>query len=1067
MLKTTLFSLAAGLVSQAIVAQNSETYFASFPSISPDAQTLVYCFEGDIWKTDLNTKVSTRLTAMRGTESRPKISPDGKWLAFTGSQYGNPDVYVMPLEGGAIRQLTFHDTQDYVESWSWDSKSIYLSSGAQNDGTAYKLDLSGGTPVRLFSHFFNRIHNVAEHPTTGEIFFNDTWESDNQSTRKGYKGAFNPDIQSYNPKTKAYKRYTNYIGKDLWASIDRSGNVYFASDEANGQYNLYTFQNGQKVALTQFPEAIKRPQVSANGQKVVFEKEYQLYVYDVASKTSQKINPNPLRNYVLPHEQDFKVSGNIAGFDVSTDGKKLAYSSRGALFVSDVEGKYIAQIPTDAHGRVVEVKWLSDNKTLLFTQTTEKGYYNLFTIAADGKGKAKQLTSDEQNNRNITFNKEKTQAVYISGKNEIRVLDLKTLVSNTVVKEELWALYNPKPYFSPNGEYVMFSAYRNFEQDIFLYHLADKKLINLTNTGITETNPYWSPDGKYIYFESDRTKASYPFGLTNGRIYRIALSKIDTPFKSDKFNDLFKEEKKEEKKDEKKEEPKDAKAKGKKEPEKKPEPAPAPKIVPIVINMEGLIQRFEQISPDFGSADSPVVFQKEDKTSVLFVSNHEGGNGALYKTTIAPFTKNKTEKVEGASVSDYEVAVADGKYFALVGGNIYKLNLDGNKLDKIDLNFTFRKNLANEFQQMFYEAWAGVQENFYDEKFNGLDWVKTREKYAKFLPAINNRADLRTLLMDMLGELNASHLGFSTDGEEDATFYKAVSQNVGIVFENENPYVVKYVIKNSISDKADKDIRPGDKLVKVNTDSVETNINRDFYFSKPSLDDEISLTFERSGKTFTTKVHPQRSYAQIRSLYDEWIDQNQEYVDTKSNKRIAYVHMSDMGRSEFEKFMIDVTSEAYNREGLIFDIRNNRGGNVHDLVLNFLSQRAYLKWKYREGQFTIQPNFNPADKPIVLLINEQSLSDAEMTAQGFKQLKLGKIIGTETYRWIIFTSGKGLVDGSFYRLPSWGCYTLDGKDLEKEGVSPDISIPQTFTDRLENKDPQLDKAIEEILKSLK
>ena len=137
------------------------------------------------------------------------------------------------------------------------------------------------------------------------------------------------------------------------------------------------------------------------------------------------------------------------------------------------------------------------------------------------------------------------------------------------------------------------------------------------------------------------------------------------------------------------------------------------------------------------------------------------------------------------------------------------------------------------------------------------------------------------------------------------------------------------------------------------------------------------------------------------------------------------------------------------------------------MVLNFLSQRAYLKWKYREGQFTIQPNFNPADKPIVLLINEQSLSDAEMTAQGFKQLKLGKIIGTETYRWIIFTSGKGLVDGSFYRLPSWGCYTLDGKDLEKEGVSPDISIPQTFTDRLENKDPQLDTAIEEILKSLK
>jgi len=116
---------------------------------------------------------------------------------------------------------------------------------------------------------------------------------------------------------------------------------------------------------------------------------------------------------------------------------------------------------------------------------------------------------------------------------------------------------------------------------------------------------------------------------------------------------------------------------------------------------------------------------------------------------------------------------------------------------------------------------------------------------------------------------------------------------------------------------------------------------------------------------------------------------------------------------------------------------------------------------------TPQPNFGVAAKPIVLLINEQSLSDAEMTTAGFKALKLGKIIGTETYRWIIFTSGKGLVDGSFYRLPSWGCYTLDGKNIEKEGVTPDIYVKQIFTDRLTDKDPQLDKALEEILKDLK
>ncbi|MDP3582170.1 MAG: S41 family peptidase, partial [Ignavibacteria bacterium] len=168
-----------------------------------------------------------------------------------------------------------------------------------------------------------------------------------------------------------------------------------------------------------------------------------------------------------------------------------------------------------------------------------------------------------------------------------------------------------------------------------------------------------------------------------------------------------------------------------------------------------------------------------------------------------------------------------------------------------------------------------------------------------------------------------------------------------------------------------------------------------------------------------------------------------------------------------ENFLIEMTNEFHYKEGLIYDLRFNTGGNVHDAVLQFLSQRPYLQWKYRSGALTIQPNFAPAAKPIVILINEQTLSDAEMTSQGFKQLGLGKIIGTESYRWIIFTSGKSLVDGSFYRLPSWGCYTLDGKDLEAEGVKPDIYVKTTFKDRLENKDPQLDKAIEEVMKGMK
>jgi tricorn protease len=202
-------------------------------------------------------------------------------------------------------------------------------------------------------------------------------------------------------------------------------------------------------------------------------------------------------------------------------------------------------------------------------------------------------------------------------------------------------------------------------------------------------------------------------------------------------------------------------------------------------------------------------------------------------------------------------------------------------------------------------------------------------------------------------------------------------------------------------------------------------------------------------------------------LYDEWVDNNQKYVDEKSNKKIAYVHMKNMGVGELNNFIIEMTDELHHRDALILDLRYNTGGNVHDDVLKFLSQRPYLQWKYRGGQLTQQPNFTPAAKPIVVLVNEQSLSDAEMTTAGFKELKLGKVIGTETYRWIIFTSGKSLVDGSFYRLPSWGCYTFSGEDLELTGVKPDIYVKNTFKDKITGKDPQLDKALEEIKKQLK
>lgn len=1039
-MKKTIFTLLTAFSFLQLSAQE-KVYFTSNPSFSPDAKTIYFSYDSDIWKVDANGGNATRVTALEGEETNPRVSPDGKWLAFSSNQYGNYDVYVMPINGGQIKQLTFHQAKDDVESWSWDSKNIYFTSNQNNNFGSFKIALDGETPQPLFTNYFNTTNGLVETPS-GEYIFTNSTESANQVARKRYKGENNPDLLAYNPKTKAFKQYTDYRGKDFNPTVDQKGIIYFISDENNGEYNLYKIENGKKEALTAFDTSIKKPFVAANGSKVIFEKDYQLFVYDVNTKTSNPVTINVNTNKIIDKEQSFSTADEVSFFDVSPDGKKIAFVSRGIIFVSDIEGKFVNKI-TDGKERVLEVKWLKDNQNLIFNQTY-KGYQNWFKVAANGKGRSEQLTSDIRNNRDITFNHDLSQAVYLSGRDEVRLLDLKSFKSSTIVKDEIWGFQNSKPSFSPNDEYVLFSAKRNFELDIFIHNIKKNKTINLTNTGVSEEDPTWSPDGKYIYFASDRTNPSYPLGMQKSNIYKASLDWFDEAYKSEKFDNLFVEEKKVEKK-EKKEEKKELKE--------------------LTVNPEGFLERIEMVTDRFGYQTNPFLFSEDKKQYLFYNSNQDNGKFQLFRNVTSDFEESKTDKVF-AKGADYIIR-NDKNLYALIDDSVYKFGISSTNPEKINLNYSFDKNLSSEFTQMYDEAWAGIEENFYDENFHGVDWKAKKQQYATYLPFVNNRNDLRILLNDLLGELNSSHLGFSSSGKEEDKRLNYFTNETGLVFKNDQPFVVDRIVRKSPAFLKNVDIKEGDVLIAVNDQKVDEKINRDFYFTTPKKLDELKLEFNRNGKTITTKIHPIANYTFRGLLYDEWIYENRQRVKQLSNDRIAYSYMKNMTSPELDAFLLDMVEQENKKEGVILDLRFNTGGNVHDKVLNFLAQRPYLQWKYREGQLTVQPNFAPSGKPIVLLINEYSLSDAEMTSAGFKALKLGKIIGQETYRWIIFTSGKSLVDGSFYRIPAWGTYTLDGKNLEKTGVSPDIYIKNTFMDRLENKDPQLERAVQEILKEIK
>ncbi|MFO7978739.1 MAG: S41 family peptidase [Bacteroidales bacterium] len=1022
------------------VAATAEARFVSDPSLSPDGRTIVFSYETDLWKVDVQGGNASRITGMAGREFLPRFSPDGRWIAFSATVDGNTNIFVVPAQGGEIRQLTFHQSDDLLESWTWDSRYVYFSSNRANMNSIYKVALDGGTPVRLFDHYFNVPHHLAENPVSGDFIFTDSWESLRFAHRKRYVGAHNPDLLSYNPKTKAFSKLTQYEGKDMWPTVDRQGNLYFASDELNKEYNLYALRDNAKTSLTSFQTSIGRPQVSADGSKIVFEKDYQIMVYDVASGKTNTPDIKLYQQNSLSFEQSFQVKGNITTFDVSPDKKKLAFVSRGELFVSDVEGKFVRQVVTNPLERVTEVMWAHDNKTLFFLRTNN-GWTNLYAVDANGKGKERIIEEKPESARMLTMSPDRKSGVYLSGRNHVMLLDAANLTTQILVTDELWGFQNSAPRFSPDGSHIVFTAFRNFEQNILVHDIKNNETIELTKTGVSERLPWWSPCGRYIYFVTDRYQANYPRGNTQDRIYRIPLQRIQADKKSERFDALFQEQDEEKNKD--------------------------PEVVSI--DLERIHERWEPVNvARIGKQWSPYVFRIKNEDILLFTSNHDEGSFVLWKKELTPFEDPDVVRIEGARPGmNAQVVNAGDELFMLAQGNIHKINLSQNKTEAINITHTFSRNLANEFSQIFYETWASIAENFYSDDFHGVDWEAKRDQYASQLPHVRTRQNLRVLLNDMLGELNASHTGFSSNGEEEKSFYSARIAESGIVFDNQRPFLVKEILPDSHLDLTGEPVRPGDVLVAVNgkRTRLEDNRNQLFYYS--SLPDELLLTFSRGDNEFEVRVKPHTMGQMDAFYYDQWIAANREYVAEQSGGRLGYVFMKDMGQGSLEQFLIDMTTHAMNKEGLIVDIRFNRGGNVHDEVLQFLSQRPYLTWKYRGGELAPQPNFSPSGSPITLLINERSLSDAEMTAEGFRALDLGTIIGTETYRWIIFTSGKSMVDGSYCRLPSWGCYTLDGRNLEMTGVAPDIEVHNSFEDRLNNNDPQLDKAIEHLMGTLK
>ena len=1017
------------IASVALLAANGQNLrFAERPSLSPDGETLYFSYLGDLYTAPAAGGRAMSLVAMPGKENHPLVSPDGRLLAFSSDINGNQDVFVIPVAGGSAVQLTVHEANDFPVSWSPDSKTIYFESqrsGARR--TTYRVAAAGGTPELLFDGYFTTVVNLVENPKDGTFYFNDSGESINFPTRKRYVGDHNADILSWNPKRKQYAELTGYIGKDAWPMVDKDGKLYYVTDELNKESNIVRYVSGGKPAqLTSFDRSVQYPRISWNGSKIVYLLDYEIHLLDPASGKDSVpqisvASPDPAIR------RSFEKQTPTAAA-VSPDGKKLAFAIRGFLYVSDPKGEYFQRLATPDDERVHDLVWGIDNKTLYYTRT-QKGWINLYSIQADNKGVETALYQSESNVMNLTLSHKGGKLAFVDGTSNVMLFDTKSGLVEKIADAQFWSFEQYDFSFSWDDNWLAFDAMDRFEPDIYLYSLAEKKLINLTNSASTEQDAVFSPDGKYLYLVASPTRSSFPRG-SGGRLYKLPLQKYDTKFKSDTFDQLF---------------------------EKKA----APKDSVVRIDPEDIFLRMKTVERS-GRQMGLHLFATKGKTLLLY--NHLGDDIREVRALDLDDPDAKPTTVKG---------LTPGSFFSSREG-LYHLGRD--KVSKIDpkslavtdvpVSVNVEKTLSDEFSQMFYETWATLAQNFYDVNYHSADWPSVRDRYAAFLPYVKSRDQLRTVMTDLLGELNSSHLGFTSTGAEERTETRIRSLVTGILFDNQDPYNVSSVLPGSAADKVEIDLRKGDRLVAVDGERVVPSVNREKYLSTPLQKEELKLTFSRGGKEFDVKVHtmPQTEFRTLQ--YKQWEDACKARVEKDGAGKIAYVHMRAMGAEDLDAFLMQMHTYAVNRDALILDLRYNNGGNVHQEVIDFLRQKQHFQWSYRDFPKVSHPNVTPSDKPIVVLVNEHSLSDAEVTSNGIQTLGLAKLVGTETYRWIIFTSSVRLVDGSTSRMPAWGCYNNAGEDLEFRGVKPDIYVKNTFKDRISGADPQLDAAIQEVLRQL-
>lgn len=1084
-MKQKIIILFALIISSAtLFAQND--LLLRFPTLNNNGSVIAFSFQGDIWTVPSNGGKATRLTIHEAYESNPKFSPDGKQIAFSGNRFGNNDIFVIPTEGGSPKRLTYHSAQDNISSWSNDGNILFSTNREFNQierpFEVYAIPSNGGTEFRILDAV--GFEPVAS-PDGRFIAF--VRGDINPVFREEYRGSSNRDIWLFDTKTKKYSKLVGFETNDINPQWIDSKTILFLSSNS-GCYNIYKIKIddtgkaiGKPEQLTNFKDhSIRYLSVSSDGSTLVFERDKNIYL----SKTSE-IKPTAVDIKIGADDRfdpiEYKtLSNNLTEYTISPNGKYFAFTVRGEIFVKEADKEKNRSVNlSNSPYNDNSVAWLSDT-TLVFTSDREDNNFDLYLVKSADKSQPNlfkslkheiiRITNTKDDETNPVISNDGKKIAYVRGTDtkQFVVADISSdgKLSNEKILLEGWA--SPQGVtFSPDNKWLAYSLDDlYFNEEVYIQPVDNSQQpVNVSMHPRGDSNPFWSADGSKLGFLSSRSgNNSITGGLSFTRdVWFVWLKKEDwEKTKSDW----------EEKEPTTNQEKKDDKSK---DASKKDEQ----KVKPIQIDFENIHHRLVQVT-NFPGDESDLIISKDGET-FFYVGNSSTAKGGRDLYSVKWDGKELKELTKGGSNPNNVSMDKEGKYlyFTKTGGSLNRYEIKTDKSESLPYSAKIKIDYATERKQIFDEAWRTIRDGFYDPKFHGKDWNELKKKYEELCMIASTPNDFRDMFNNMLGELNASHMGFNAadrvETQKDATGILGVE-----LFPTKEGMKVVRVIPSSPASKSNSKLFVDDIITAV--DGNQFNVDENFYQNLTNkVDEKVLLTVKsKDGKEREVAIRPTGDIRQL--LYQEWVNERRKLVEKYSKGRLGYVHIQGMSYPSFEVFERELTAAGNGKEGLVIDVRYNGGGSTTDYLMTILNykQHAYtiprgaskdlekdkLKFRnyYPTGERLV---FAAWLKPSIALCNEGSYSNAEIFSHAYKTLGIGKLVGYPTNGSVISTGGKQLIDGSFVRLPFRGWFTkATDKNQELGPAIPDLIVENSVDWIARGEDEQLKAACDELLKQI-